>query len=214
MRIISLFLLLAIACSDVGSNSNQSLADSSENGQNVSVPHGIYIYSLAEKYGKAKTLTALYFTNKAPFSKIFHRVDSLELIYCQLESFFDRNKQFVDSAFDLVGKFYGTSTDHVSADSVNVKTWLENDDLLSSSLAIKSDDLFFNEIIDEIPNTKSIITRYLKDPRQYWGSLDENTSCKVYYDVLLYLGGQNKRERQSFFREYFRRILDDQPKAL
>jgi hypothetical protein len=209
MRILIFIILFSGACSDIAFKNNRTTLDGSRTGEDTLPPHEFYFYSLAEQYGKPKTLTALYFTKKSSFSEIFQRVDSLELMFCQLESFFEQNRKFVDSTFRSIEKFYQNSKGQVSVDSVKVKTWLENDVLLSSSLAIKADDVFFNQIIAELPATKTIITGYLQSPRQYWGSLDENTSCKIYYDVLLYLTSKDQQERRLFFKEYFKRILKD-----
>lgn len=85
-----------------------------------------------------------------------------------------------------------------------LEQWLKNDILLSSILDNNLDDqVFFEELIYQIPETKNILTVYLKSPEQYWGSLDANQSCKLYYDVNLYLTNLKPIERINFFKKYF-----------
>jgi hypothetical protein len=81
--------------------------------------------------------------------------------------------------------------------------------MLLSSIGDIDDELIFEQIINDIPETKRLIRKYLKDPKQYWGSLDENHSCKLYYDVLSYLLTLSDEKRIEFFRQYFNIACND-----
>ncbi|HMR81717.1 MAG TPA: hypothetical protein PKE30_01245 [Niabella sp.] len=83
--------------------------------------------------------------------------------------------------------------------------WCENEvflnALLKSPLNSKG-KVYFEELMDELPKTKEILKKYLKKQNQYWGSLDVEQSCNLYYDILLYLQSLDEKQRLMFFRSY------------
>ncbi len=72
------------------------------------------------------------------------------------------------------------------------------------SVDITSDDgVSFEEILYNMNQGKIFFTPFLKNKSQYFGSLDFNQSCKLYYNVVEYLAKASESENDSFFREYF-----------
>ena len=50
---------------------------------------------------------------------------------------------------------------------------------------------------------KRFYAKYLKDKNQYYGSLDFQQSCSLYYDVVNYLYSLDSDDYKNFMQEYF-----------
>lgn len=115
------------------------------------------------------------------------------------------NSPFKDSLATLAEEYIESIDGNKQTLIINkLKMWLRNDALLSGILDDNLyDGLDFGEIIANMPVAKVFMKKYLKDPHQYWGSLDANQSCKLYYDVTVYVLTLNREERLMFLKQYF-----------
>lgn len=164
------------------------------------------LYSLMAKYGKSKALVGLCFIDRDCFNLIFLQMDTSKILYCSMEQILE--KKISTDEYHLTENITSHLAKMSSATrSQNLKKleqWLKNNVLLSSILDNNLDDqVFFEELIYQIPETKNILAAYLKSSEQYWGSLDTNQSCKLYYDVNLYLTNLSPVKRAFFFKKYF-----------
>jgi hypothetical protein len=164
-----------------------------------------FLMPYINKYGSSKVIAALYFIDKKSVNTIVEKIDSLNLIYCQFGTFIESQPTLRDSTIIASEIYVNTIPDTGRVDLLNkLDKWLKNDMLLSSILnGNLSEDVFFEEIINTIPVTRHLIQQYLTSPNQYWGSLDENAMCKVYYDVCIYILKLNDSNRIDFFASYF-----------
>ncbi len=90
--------------------------------------------------------------------------------------------------------------------------WCENEQLLNIVLNSKLNNeakIYFEQLIWETPDTRHLLKKYLKTDEQYWGSLDIEQSCSLYYDVLLYLQPKSVKYRLAFFKSYLNMSLDE-----
>lgn len=164
------------------------------------------LQSLMTKYGKSKVLLGLCFIDRDFFNLIFLQTDTSKMLYCSMEQIVEKKistdeSHLIESVTSHLAKISSATR---SQNLKKLEQWLKNDILLSSILDNNLDDqVFFEELIYQIPETKNILTVYLKSPEQYWGSLDANQSCKLYYDVNLYLTNLKPVERINFFKKYF-----------
>jgi hypothetical protein len=160
-----------------------------------------YIYT----YGRNKVLTGLYFIKSDFFKEFFDEINSTNIWYCSIPKFLEKKATQKDSLMNSIEThLHNISKTERQLTLDKLEMWLRNDLLLSSILDDNlSEDVFFGQIISQIPETKPLLENYLKDPKQYWGSLDENQSCKLYYDVNKYLMAIDQKERILFFKKYF-----------
>lgn len=164
-----------------------------------------FLQPYINKHGLSKVIAALYFIDKKSVSTLGAKIDSLNLLYCRLGAFIESESGLRDSAIAAFEVYVKAMPDTGRIDLLNkLDKWLKNDMLFSSVLNDNlNEDVFFEEIIYTIPDTRPLIQQYLTNPNQYWGSLDENTMCKVFYDVCIYVLKLNDRDRINFFRNYF-----------
>jgi hypothetical protein len=156
-------------------------------------------------YGRSKVLTGLYFIRSDLFKKFSNEISSINMPYCSIPTFLERKAAQNDSLMNSIETYlYNISKPERQSVIDKLKIWLKNDLLLSSILDDNlSENVFFGQIISQIPETRPLLENYLKSPAQYWGSLDENQSCKLYYDVNKYLTGIDQKKRILFFKKYF-----------
>ncbi|WP_128572416.1 hypothetical protein [Chryseobacterium sp. P1-3] len=73
-----------------------------------------------------------------------------------------------------------------------------------NEIPIQSDEgVTFEEIIYNMEIGKRFYAKYLKDKNQYYGSLDFQQSCSLYYDVVNYLYNLDSDDYKNFMQEYF-----------
>jgi hypothetical protein len=160
---------------------------------------------ILQKYDKKELFVGLYFLKRGYFLKYSNEMDSLNLPFCTIIPFFQKKTSLNDSLLILVNDSLNKETNSSQRKILNdLENWLKNDILLSSIMNNNlSNGMYFEEIIYKIPETKSLIQIYIKNPNQYWGSLDENQSCKIYFDVCNYLTGLKPNNRIKFFKLFF-----------
>lgn len=164
-----------------------------------------YLQELAAQYGENKLITAIFLTDKKFAASYSGVIDSMTIPWCRLEDIFKRANNTIHQTLSGIDSSLALLTEKErKLITGRVDTLLKNDILLSS---VVNDHLFigleFGEIVNSIVETKPLLDQYLKDPKQYWGSLDLNQSCKLYYDVLLYSTSLNQQNRIRFFTSYF-----------
>jgi len=204
MKVFFCFIIIVIiSCQTKSTNklSNISISQSAKKIEQIDN----YLFDFIGKYGKVNVLIGLYFISRSSLDPISAKIDSLNGLYCTIDAYLDEYTKSNDSLIYVVQKNLRKESEINRNKIIHKLTiWLKDDILLSAiSDGNLSENLFFLEIIDKIPETKSLITKYIKDPRQYWGSLDENQSCEIYYDLQRYLLKLSDLERIKFFRKYF-----------
>lgn len=164
-----------------------------------------YFNGLIADYGKTKILIGLYFIESDIHKLFLKETDSAKLFYCVIPTFFENKISGNDSLFKfIINKIESEEISRRENLLQRLEVWLKADAVLSSVLDDHlSNGLYFGEIISKISETKPILQMYLINPNQYWGSLDENQSCKLYYDVNVYLISLDSRKRLLFFKKYF-----------
>ena len=161
-----------------------------------------YIYT----YGRGRVLTGLYFIREDFFKRFSDEISSINMWYCSIPKFLEKKAAQNDSLMSSIEtRLHDISEGERQRILDKLKMWLKNNTLLSSILDDNlSEDVSFGQIISQIPETKPLLKSYLKNPKQYWGSLDENQSCRLFYDVNKYLIGIDQKERILFFKKYFK----------
>jgi hypothetical protein len=151
---------------------------------------------LIAKYGN-KPLIGLFCID----SSYAGHVSLKKVWYCNLDSSFN-----VVQTKEYLGKMQTVDREQLMT---KLGQWLRNDVLLSSVLDDNlKQGVYFEQLVSEIAQTRPLLKQYLTDPKQYWGSLDANQACKLYYDVLNYLLTLDESRKLVFFKEYFVKACD------
>jgi hypothetical protein len=146
-------------------------------------------------------LVGLFFVDSVYAKKLSPVLKLTTSSYCSIDTFF---KGATDSLSVLAEEYIKTIGDNKRNEIIHqLKYWLKNDALLSGVIDNLNEDLTFGEIISNLPETQVFLKQYLTAPGQYWGSLDADQSCKLYYDVTGYLLTLNDEKRITFFKQYF-----------
>ncbi|WP_267281709.1 hypothetical protein [Chryseobacterium luquanense] len=83
-----------------------------------------------------------------------------------------------------------------------ISRWCSIDAQLNE-IPIQSDEgVTFEEIIYNMDIGKNFYSKYLKDKNQYYGSLDFQQSCALYYDVVSYLYDLDYTSYKNFMKKY------------
>lgn len=188
MKYLLLFSV-CIICSCQTKTSTKSIKDNSH-----------YLDYLLKEYHD-RTLVGLFFVDSVYAKKLSPVLKLTTSSYCSIDTFF---KGATDSLSVLAEEYIKTIGDNKRNEIIHqLKYWLKNDALLSGVIDNLNEDLTFGEIISNLPETQVFLKQYLTAPGQYWGSLDADQSCKLYYDVTGYLLTLNDEKRITFFKQYF-----------
>jgi hypothetical protein len=200
MKYLLLFSICIICSCKDKTNPKSDISSSAVTAKDSRTTDSHYLDHLLEEY-KDRTLVGLFFVDSVYAKKISPVLNLTTSSYCNIDAFFRKN---IDSLTVLAEAYMETIEDNQRSEIVHqLKYWLKNDVLLSSVPHHLNEDLTFEEIISELPETRVFLKQYLKARGQYWGSLDGGQSCKLYYDVAGYLLTLNEEKRITFFKRYF-----------
>jgi hypothetical protein len=202
MKYLLLFFICIICSCQAKTSTKSNTSPSSITAKN-SGADSHYLDHLLKKY-QDRTLVGLFLVDSV-YTKKFSPVLNLKTSsYCSIDGFFRKNTSVTDSLSVLAEEYMETIEDKRRNEILRqLEYWLKNDALLTSVINNLNKDLIFEEIISDLPETNVLLKQYLKDPRQYWGSLDASQSCQLYYDVASYLLTLNDEKRIMFFKQYF-----------
>lgn len=87
-----------------------------------------------------------------------------------------------------------------------IKRWCSIDEKLNS-ISLSKDEwqgISFEELIYRMKGGTKFYKPYIKHKDQYYGSLDFDQVCHLYYDVLLFLTYADPDTENDFFSDYFK----------
>ncbi|MCX8533193.1 hypothetical protein OEA66_12605 [Chryseobacterium sp. KC 927] len=146
--------------------------------------------SLVQIYTKEKVYVATYFTNRCFKNTFDNYKKNSQYNYCNLQQYLNN---------------YMDSNTHKPCAINNIKEisrWCSIDAQLNE-IPIQSDEgVTFEEIIYNMDIGKNFYSKYLKDKNQYYGSLDFQQSCALYYDVVSYLYDLDYTSYKNFMKKY------------
>lgn len=151
---------------------------------------------LMHRYDTSQILTAFYF--------LFDRQGNLLPKNLSSDSSCNPLSSESDKHLLKVEAFLTSRTDRASVIAA-LEKWCENDKLLNvviNSQMNANGTVYFEEVVSLMPQLQNLLKKYIKSKDQYWGSLDVSQSCKLYFDVLIFLQQLNEKERLKFFKLY------------
>ncbi|MET3037459.1 hypothetical protein ABXT08_15220 [Chryseobacterium sp. NRRL B-14859] len=181
----NLFIIIIILCCSVQCSEKTQTTNIEQNRNVLSYD------SLIKKYTREKVYIGTYFTNKCFKNNFEYYKKNIQYNTCDLA-------QEIDT--------YMHDNTYKSCAINNIKEinkWCSIEAKLNE-IPIQSDEgVTFEEIIYNMKIGKKLYAKYLKDKKQYYGSLDFQQSCSLYYDVVNYLYNSDSVSYKNFMQEYF-----------
>ena len=164
------------------------------------LPARDYFREPVSQYSKSRVLAAVYHTDSSMLGSIpgIAEARNIEYFFSQMGPLADSLLARADSRL--------TAMPRAAANQwmARLLRRLDNDALLQAILNDRlNSDVFFEELIAELPQTKHLLKHYLTDSAQYWGSLSDAQVIQLYEEVLDYIGKLHEKERLALFRQYF-----------
>lgn len=166
----------------------------------IAMEHKLSYQGLMEAYGEEPVLAGVYFLTDClnPYREAISAEGP-----CALAQTIKKN------AVDSFGtkKIEGCLSD---TDYVLIDRWCKMEKRLHDVDITSDAPVSFESVVYNMPEGKSFFRPYLTDTAQYYGSLDFQQSCALYYDVLTYLSKANPEEADAFLEKYYRQYKEEQ----